>query len=116
MKKGSGKFGSGNRLLRRFSAACFLCSILLFFFITSCNPFSPLIDANIHQKGVSADSVNGFFELFREAYQFKDTTVYGKLLAPDFTFSYRNYDRGLDLDWGRDEEMQTTASLFSSTE
>jgi hypothetical protein len=84
--------------------------------LVSCNPFSPPIDANISQKGISADSVNGFFEIFREAYQFKDTTVYGRLLAPNFVFSYRNYDRGLDLEWGRDEEMQATGSLFASSE
>src|SRR5579872_5296171 len=84
--------------------------------IISCNPFSPAIDSNISQTGVSADSVNGFFEIFREAYQFKDTTIYGKLLAPSFIFSYRNYDRGLDLEWGRDEDMQTTGLLFASSE
>ena len=84
--------------------------------LISCNPFSPQIDSNISQTGISADSVNGFFEIFREAYQFKDTTIYGKLLAPSFIFSYRNYDRGLDLEWGRDEEMQTTGLLFASCE
>ncbi len=82
----------------------------------SCNPFAPAIDNTISQSGISADSINGFFEVFRAAYQFKDTTVYGKLLAPNFVFSYRNYDRGLDLEWGRDEEMQATGSLFSSSE
>lgn len=82
----------------------------------SCNPFAPAIDNTISQNGFSADSVSGFFEIFRSAYQFKDTTSYGKLLAPNFVFSYRNYDRGLDLEWGRDEEMQTTGSLFASSE
>ena len=84
--------------------------------LCSCNPFSPSIDNTLSENKVSADSVGGFFEIFREAYQFKDTTVYGKLLAPDFVFSYRNYDRGLDLEWGRDEEMQATGSLFESSE
>ncbi len=107
-----GKWKAGDRRGREH----ILLLLPISLFIFSCNPFSPPIDANISQKGVSADSVNGFFEIFREAYQFKDTTVYGKLLAPGFTFSYRNYDRGLDLDWGRDEEMQTTAALFTSTE
>ena len=84
--------------------------------LISCNPFAPAIDNTISQNGFSADSINGFFEVFRAAYQFKDTTYYGKLLAPNFVFSYRNYDRGLDLEWGRDEEMQTTGSLFASSE
>ena len=84
--------------------------------VISCNPFAPGIDNTISQNGFSADSINGYFEVFRAAYQFKDTTYYGKLLAPNFVFSYRNYDRGLDLEWGRDEEMQTTGSLFTSSE
>ena len=84
--------------------------------LISCNPFAPAIDNSISQSGFSADSVNGFFEVFRAAYQFKDTTYYGKLLASNFVFSYRNYDRGLDLEWGRDEEMQATGSLFASSE
>jgi len=85
-------------------------------FLLSCNPFSPGIDNTLSQNEFSADSVNGFFEVFRAAYQFKDTTYYGRLLAPNFVFSYRNYDRGLDLEWGRDEEMQTTGSLFASSQ
>jgi hypothetical protein len=83
----------------------------------SCNPFSPPIDNTLSQNSFGdPHTVSGFFDAFRSAYQFKDTTFYGKLLAPNFVFSYRNYDRGLDLEWGRDEEMQTTGSLFASTE
>jgi len=83
----------------------------------SCNPFAPAIDNTLSQKSFGdAHTDSGFFDAFRYAYLFKDTTYYGKLLAPNFTFSYRNYDRGLDLEWGRDEEMQTTGSLFASSE
>ena len=97
--------------------ACFyFFCVLTIALLCACNPFSPNIDNSISQEAVSADSVNGFFEIFREAYQFKDTLSYGKLLTPDFVFSYRNYDRGLDLEWGRDEDMQTTGLLFASSE
>lgn len=83
----------------------------------SCNPFSPPIDNSLSQNNFGdPHTVSGFFDAFRSAYQFKDTTSYGKLLAPNFVFSYRNYDRGFDLEWGHDEEMQSTASLFSSAE
>ena len=85
--------------------------------LTSCNPFSPEIDNTLSQNSFGdPHTVNGFFDAFRSAYQFRDTTFYGKLLAPNFIFSYRNYDRGLDLEWGRDEEMQTTGSLFGSAQ
>ena len=93
--------------------AVFFVSILLF----SCNPFAPMIDNTLSQKSFGDPRTDsGFFDAFRYAYLFKDTTYYGKLLAPNFVFSYRNYDRGLDLEWGRDEEMQTTGSLFGSSE
>ncbi len=86
-------------------------------FLFSCNPFAPAIDNSLSQKSFGDPHTDsGFFDAFRYAYLFKDTTYYGKLLAPDFVFSYRNYDRGLDLEWGRDEEMQTTGSLFASSE
>jgi len=100
--------------IKKYALRIILLSVIAL--LISCNPFAPAIDNTISQNGFSADSVNGFFEVFRAAYQFKDTTYYGKLLAPDFVFSYRNYDRGLDLEWGRDEEMQTTGSLFASSE
>lgn len=50
------------------------------------------------------------------AYTFKDTLIYGKLLADDFIFTYRDYDAGYDVSWGRDEEMKTTYGLFQNTE
>src|SRR5689334_17727076 len=90
-----------------------LVGLLLF----SCNPFAPAVDNTLLQKNFGDPHTDsGFFDAFRYAYLFKDTTYYGKLLAPNFVFSYRNYDRGLDLEWGRDEEMQTTGSLFASSE
>ncbi len=95
------------------------CVLFLFavIFFSSCNPFAPAVDNTLSQNGFGdPHTISGFFDAFRSAYQFKDTTYYGKLLAPNFVFSYRNYDRGLDLEWGRDEEMQTTGSLFASSE
>ena len=94
-----------------------LAVVFTFTFLSSCNPFAPGIDNTLSQNGFGdPHTISGFFDAFRSAYQFKDTTYYGKLLAPNFVFSYRNYDRGLDLEWGRDEEMQTTGSLFASSE
>lgn len=85
--------------------------------LSSCNPFAPAID-DTPGNNLFGDphTIDGFFQAFRSAYQFKDTTSYGKLLAPTFTFSYHNYDRGLDLQWGRDEELLTTGSLFANSE
>jgi hypothetical protein len=83
----------------------------------SCNPFAPKLDESGGQALFGdPHTIEGYFQAFRYAYQFKDTTLYGSLLAPNFTFSYRNYDRGVDVEWGRDEEMRTTGSLFQSAQ
>lgn len=83
--------------------------------LAACNPFAPAIDESpVENPFGDPKTIDGFFTAFRSAYQFRDTSLYGKLLAPNFTFSYRNFDRGLDLEWGRDEEMRTTSALFES--
>ena len=87
----------------------------LVLFLAACNPFAPELDESpVENPFGDPKTIDGFFTAFRSAYQFKDTLLYGKLFAPNFTFSYRNFDRGLDLEWGRDEEMRTTGSLFES--
>ncbi|HET9135542.1 MAG TPA: hypothetical protein VFO76_02805 [Candidatus Kapabacteria bacterium] len=85
--------------------------------LSSCNPFAPELDSSLPQNLFGdPHTIEGFFQSFRSAYQFKDTTSYGQLLSPDFVFSYHNYDRGLDLQWGRDEEMTYTGKLMNSAE
>jgi hypothetical protein len=82
------------------------------------NPFAPrLLDEPSAGGGLSDQRTpEGVFQNFRIAYQSKDTLTYGKLLAPTFTFLYRNYDRGVDLSWGRDEEMLATNGLFGAAQ
>jgi hypothetical protein len=91
-----------------------IASVLL---ILSCNPFAPEEDTSIVSNPIGdRTTIEGYFQSFRFAYQFRDSSIYGKLLAPDFTFSYRNFDRGLDMEWGRSEEMRTTSALFESAQ
>lgn len=85
--------------------------------LTACNPFAPELDESVSPlKFGDPTTAEGYFEAFRYAYQFKDTSLYSSLLDQSFIFSYRNYDRGLDLEWGRDEEVRTTAALFNSVQ
>jgi hypothetical protein len=56
------------------------------------------------------------FQNFQYSYLIKDTLIYGKLLAPDFIFTYRDYEQGFDVSWARDEDMITTNGLFQNTE
>lgn len=79
------------------------------------NPFAPAIDQNASgTDSILGDqrTVEGVFQNFKQAYLFRDTTIYGQLLASNFIFVYKDYDRGVDVFWGRDDDMRTTYGLF----
>ena len=85
----------------------------------SCNPFAPGLDtSSIDSDSILGDptTVDGIFQNFRYAYTFRDTTIYGQLLNTEFVFVYRDYDRGVDISWGRDEELRTTNGLFQNVQ
>jgi len=88
--------------------------------LNSCiNPFAPKIDANLgRNQGLISDQKNiqGVFQNFQYAYTFKDTLIYSKLLNGNFSFSYRDYDIGADVSWGRDEELKVTNGLFQNSQ
>ncbi|MCU7494571.1 MAG: hypothetical protein HF314_01505 [Ignavibacteria bacterium] len=83
------------------------------------NPFAPALDENLN-SGTSLimdqSKVEGVFQNMQYAYTMKDTTIYGQLLSPDFTFTYRDYDKGFDVTWGRDDEMRATYGLFQNSQ
>ncbi len=56
------------------------------------------------------------FQNFKQAYAFRDSTIYGQLLAPNFIFVYRDYDKGADVFWGRDDDIRTTYGLFQNVQ
>ncbi len=87
--------------------------------IASCvNPFAPRLDNGSSDSGLISDrkEIEGVFKNLQYSYTFKDTTIYGELLNSDYNFSYRDYDLGADISWGRDEEMKVTYGLFENTE
>lgn len=80
-----------------------------------CNPFAPsLDDAVTDPNKILGDrtKVNGFFDWFRSAYQLRDSTLYGQIVAPDFTFTYFDFSNNTEVSWTRDVEMTTTYKLF----
>ncbi len=81
------------------------------------NPFAPRINTNL-QATLCSDltKIDNVLCIFQNAYAFKDTTLYGSVIGPDFIFIYRDYDRGIDLSWGRDTEMRSTYGLFQNVE
>jgi hypothetical protein len=95
----------------------YILSVIFLFVLGGCNPFAPTVDDSLPENPFGdTKTIDGFFQAFRFSYQFKDTLIYGKLIGQDFTFSYRNFDKGLDFEWGRSEEMRTTGSLFETAQ
>ena len=83
------------------------------------NPFSPAYDENAGDDRFSISdqtTIDGVFQNFQYAYTVKDTLIYGNLLAPDFIFTYRDYELGFDVSWARDEDMTATNGLFQNTD
>lgn len=95
-------------------AIVFACAALIV--MEACNPFSPAVsDSAATTQFGDPNTVTGYFQAFQYAYQFRDTTLYGSLLADNFIFSFHDYDQGVDIQWGRDDDMSVTAQLFQNT-
>lgn len=88
--------------------------------MSSCvNPFAPKIDPDLSSNGSlisNQTTVDGVFQNFQYAYTFKDTLIYSKLLNKNFIFSYHDYDLGVDVSWGRDDEMKVSYGLFQNSQ
>lgn len=61
-------------------------------------------------------NVDGVFKNFQYAYTFKDTLIYSNLLSKNFIFSYRDYDKSVDVSWGKEEDMRVTNGLFLNSQ
>jgi hypothetical protein len=93
--------------------------VLVFIVLAACNPFAPALDTDTDDgDSILGDqtTINGVFQNMKYAYTFRDTTIYGQLLNSDFVFVFRDYDRGVDISWGRDEEIRTTNGLFRNVQ
>jgi hypothetical protein len=87
--------------------------------LAACNPFAPAFDdGSSGDESILGDSrtVDGIFQNIKYAYTFKDTTIYGQMIHSDYSFVYRDYERGVDATWGRDEEMHITHQLFRNVQ
>ncbi len=86
-------------------------------FILSCNPFAPRIDDNLGGQTFLADqsTVEGFFQNWSFAYNYRDTIIYQQLLSEDFIFSFRDYDINTDLTWDKETDVRKTHGLFTTS-
>lgn len=108
-----------NRLKHNRKILIYLLALSSGIFLVSCfNPFSPGIDNSESNENIISDqkTIEGVFQNFKYAYTFKDTNIYGQTLAPDFVFSYFDYDLGVDVSWDRATDMRTTEGLFTNTQ
>lgn len=82
------------------------------------NPFAPSLADQTPDSPILGDQryIEGVFQNFRYSYVFRDTLTYGKLLNRAFSFVYRDYDKGVDVTWGRDEDMLATNGLFAAVQ
>ena len=99
-------------------ASASLISFVLFLLISCDNPFAPGLTSGSSTNALLGDqtTIEGVFENFRYSYIFKDTVVYGNLMSDNFTFIYRNYDKGIDESFSREEDMITTYGLFKAAQ
>lgn len=80
------------------------------------NPFAPGSDDGPARSACDPATIEGVFRCFQTAYTYRDTTAYGPLLGANFVFIYRDYERGIDVTWGRDDEMRSTYGLFRNAQ
>ena len=105
-----------NKFFLKLTIFCFIITAIS---VSGCfNPFAPRIDNSSTNNNILSDqkTIDGVFQNFKYAYTFKDTTIYGQLLTDDFTFTYFDYDLGIQVSWDRPTEMKTTHGLFSNTQ
>lgn len=84
-----------------------------------CNPFSPkLAPDELSKSDVLGDpsTLDGFFLLFKNAYELRDTSLYSRLFTKDFTFAYYDFDLGQEVSWDLSTEMNISYNLFVNVE
>lgn len=97
----------------------YITILFIFGFVACDNPFAPKLNKDgFIGNNVLGDqtTIEGLFQNFRYAYLIKDTVIYSNLLDPEFTFEYYDYDKNVNITWGREEEMLTTYRLFQASD
>lgn len=85
---------------------------------TGCNPFAPALEGGDAFDALLGDpaTIEGFYLRFQNAYLFRDTTLYGPLIHPEFIFTFRDPENNVDISWGRPAELNSTWRMFSQSQ
>lgn len=91
---------------------------ILVSFIGGCNPFAPTYEQGDPFQYLLGDptSIDGFFTNFKNAYELRDLSLYQPLVDSAFTFIYRDFDAGIDRQWGYTQEIESTRQLFQNAD
>ncbi|MCH8318261.1 MAG: hypothetical protein IIA88_07160 [Bacteroidetes bacterium] len=89
-------------------------TLVLFIFIqlSSCNPFAPGLDDVVIDQ-CDRRTFDGFFECFKNAYEYRDSTRYGQIVADTFIFTYFDFINNTQISWDRGVEMRATYNMFN---
>jgi hypothetical protein len=84
--------------------------------LTGCNPFAPQLGEGDPCDGVTGDptTIDGFFQLFKSAYELRDISIYEPMIDSSFVFIYRDFESQIDRQWGFSQELETTRRMFQS--
>lgn len=100
-----------------FKLVFFQICLMLVIFLSSCNPFAPgYDDEGLTDEDILGDrtTLDGLFRYFKNSYELKDTSLYGKLFSPDFTFVYYDFDQASEVSWDIGQEMAISYNLFKN--
>ena len=92
--------------------------ILLISIMLACsNPFAPSLDFGDREDTFLGDqkTIEGIFQNWRYAYNFKDTLIYGRLIHSDFIFEYMDYSDQIKKTWNRENDLYSTSNLFDNS-
>lgn len=94
-----------------------LIPTLSFILIIACNPFAPELDKDEYEGTFSGNqkTIEGVFQKWRYAYNFKDTLIYGQLIHPNFIFEYMDYEQQIQKTWNRESDLRSTNNLFKNS-
>lgn len=84
----------------------------------ACNPFAPGLEEGDPFGDFIGDptTIPGFFDVFRNAYELRDISLYEPLIDSSFVFVYRDFDAQIDRQWGFTQELETTRRLFQGSD
>ena len=96
-----------------------LVTVALLSLTAACNPFAPDFDPDgLDDQNVLGDrsDIDGFFQFFKNAYELRDTSLYGKMFTNDFIFVYYDFDAASEQNWDKGQEMGTAYNLFRNVQ